>query len=473
MARQIEKRISMVVLVLIDLTKQPKKILFFCTATHLTALLTITTIWTTLAMPKRARKRQKLTRDEAVQPLGSKHLAALTDDASKDDEERRLESMLFGVPYVASSSSSKKKRGMEVEAGSVITDEEEPDAGADSKELEHMLDSDLFFIDNGVAPSSSDSTTAPDAGIREYHSDDEDDDDQGNSGYDTEEAEYIPQGEEGPEIVTEEHDQTTSAGDAQPRRKAPAWVDPDDANLQVSLTAHSRLRKLRDAPSEDTVSGPEYERKLRRQFERINPTPEWATKARRKLHSSKRRRSSASDSVVDETIEDILPDLLASTGGISAGKKPRVLTQGVISVDRLRDANQAAPAEDPRSPHRKHRQALKLFHVDGLTNPHAQTLHIPSLPITNAVFHPSGSSIFMTGPRPFYYTYDLQSGASHRLRVGFGGQHSRRLTKIPAWRPGRRGHIHLVDWRSGSAQVVGGLKANAAIKSLWWSRVQD
>ncbi|KAI6018885.1 WD40-repeat-containing domain protein [Pisolithus marmoratus] len=450
-------------------------------------------------MPKHTRKRQKLTRDEAVQPLGSKHLAALTDDASKDDEERRLESMLFGVPYVASSSSSKKKRGMEVEAGSVITDEEEPDTGADSKELEHMLDSDLFFIDDGVAPSSSDSTTVPDAGVREYHSDDEDDDDQENSGHDAEEVEYIPQGAEGPEIVTEEHDQTTSAGDAQPRRKAPAWVDPDDANLQVSLTAHSRLRKLRDAPSEDTVSGPEYERKLRRQFERINPTPEWATKARKKLHSSKRRRSSASDSDVDETIEDILPDLLASTGGISAGKKPRVLTQGVISVDRLRDANQAAPAEGEIKSVQFHPspqipvlltastdRRLKLFHVDGLTNPHAQTLHIPSLPITNAVFHPSGSSIFMTGPRPFYYTYDLQSGASHRSPRGlwgttFSSANQDTSMETCAFSPdgdilavaGRRGHIHLVDWRSGSAQVVGGLKANAAIKSLWWSRVQD
>ena len=38
---------------------------------------------------------------------------------------------------------------------------------------------------------------------------------------------------------------------------------------------------------------------------------------------------------------------------------------------------------------------------------------------------------------------------------------------------GRRGHIHLVDWRSGAAQVVAGLQANAAVKSLWWSRARD
>ena len=98
------------------------------------------------------------------------------------------------------------------------------------------------------------------------------------------------------------------------------------------------------------------------------------------------------------------------------------------------------------------------------------------------MFHPSGSSVLLTGPRPFYYTYDLQSGASHRSPRGlwgttFGANQDASMD-ICAFSPtgdvlavaGRRGHIHLVDWRSGAAQVVAGLKANAAIRSLWWSR---
>lgn len=35
---------------------------------------------------------------------------------------------------------------------------------------------------------------------------------------------------------------------------------------------------------------------------------------------------------------------------------------------------------------------------------------------------------------------------------------------------GRRGAVHLVDWKSGAGQVVGSLKMNAAIKGLWWAR---
>jgi U3 small nucleolar RNA-associated protein 18 len=35
---------------------------------------------------------------------------------------------------------------------------------------------------------------------------------------------------------------------------------------------------------------------------------------------------------------------------------------------------------------------------------------------------------------------------------------------------GRRGYVHLVDWKSGAGQVVGSLKMNAAVKSLWWAK---
>jgi len=35
---------------------------------------------------------------------------------------------------------------------------------------------------------------------------------------------------------------------------------------------------------------------------------------------------------------------------------------------------------------------------------------------------------------------------------------------------GRRGYVHLVDWRSGAAQVIGSVKMNSAVKSLWWTR---
>ena len=35
---------------------------------------------------------------------------------------------------------------------------------------------------------------------------------------------------------------------------------------------------------------------------------------------------------------------------------------------------------------------------------------------------------------------------------------------------GRRGYVHLIDWRSGAAQVVGSVKMNSGVQSLWWNR---
>ncbi|KAH7884117.1 WD40-repeat-containing domain protein [Phlebopus sp. FC_14] len=437
-------------------------------------------------MVKQPRKRQKTSKEEKLQPLGS-HTSI--DDTSKDDEERRLESMLFGVSYVPS---EKSKGGTTNDADAALISDEDA-VGMPLNELENMLDSDLFFIDDNAGASSNTATTLDETFISFDEGDEAETADQ-------EEA-HTQENAATSDAVDAEQDPAASSasGLRSGARKAPAWTDPDDANVQVSLTSNNRLRKLRDAPSEEIVGGREYERRLRRQFERINPTPEWASKARKKLRSSKRRRSSVSGSEPDDDVEDALPDILASTGGISTGKKTGVLTQGVISIERLRDANQAAPAEGEIKSLQFHPspqipvlltastdRRLRLFHVDGLTNPHAQTLHIPSLPLTNAVFHPSGSSILMTGPRPFYYTYDIQSGTSHRSPRGLWGTTFSSANRdggmeICAFSPtgdflavaGRRGYIHLVDWRSGTAQVITSLKANAAVRSLWWSRTAE
>ena len=193
----------------------------------------------------------------------------------------------------------------------------------------------LFFIDDNVG-SSSIKAPAFDEVSSAFNENDSD------AGMIAEDEPLPHEQKPSDDTATMVHNQDTLRPQT---RKAPAWVDPDDTNIQVSLASHTRLRKLRDAPAEDTVGGREYERRLRRQYEQINPTPEWASKARKKLHPKRGRPTSGSELEDEDEDEDIIPDLLASTGGISAGKKPNVLTPGIISVDRLRDANQAAPAE--------------------------------------------------------------------------------------------------------------------------------
>jgi len=85
-------------------------------------------------MVKASRKRQKTGKIQHEQvPLGAK--SALLDDASKDDEERRLESLLFGVPYAPG------KSGKEI---LVVSDEEADDGQLEGgREFENLLDSDV------------------------------------------------------------------------------------------------------------------------------------------------------------------------------------------------------------------------------------------------------------------------------------------------------------------------------------------
>jgi hypothetical protein len=87
-------------------------------------------------MGKHARKRQRKERPtESVVPLGT--AALLDDDADKDDEERRLESLLFGKPFV----SGRKTKVTAIEDSA----EEGDDADATAAELEGMLDSDVSY----------------------------------------------------------------------------------------------------------------------------------------------------------------------------------------------------------------------------------------------------------------------------------------------------------------------------------------
>jgi U3 small nucleolar RNA-associated protein 18 len=121
--------------------------------------------------------------------------------------------------------------------------------------------------------------------------------------------------------------------------------------------------------------------------------------------------------------------------------------------------------------------------------------------------------MLFSGPRPFFYTYDLQQGTSTMHRRGLwgsgeifddsavvsvgrrkrtggkGGAASRgSITSSTfthtAFSPctgsllavaGRGGVVHLVDWKSGAGQVVGSLTCTSGgggggggIQGLWW-----
>ncbi|WFD35669.1 U3 snoRNP protein [Malassezia cuniculi] len=289
-------------------------------------------------------------------------------------------------------------------------------------------------------------------------------------------------------------------------RKA-AWVDPDDERITVALAGREarapdgsakgtkRLRKLRTSAGETSVSGTEYQERLRAQFEKMHPRPLWAAPKEPAQSSS-------------------LQALLTRDGSLSSAKPAKgPLPPDRLLVERLRDANEAQGADTDSAAiehlefHPNARtnvlmtasrdRRVRLFHINGADNPLLESLHTADMPIKTAMFHPSGDTVLIGGPRPFLYAYNLRQGKVIRSspwrgvgrvvssvsgteadagaerdlsHVRFEPGARSRLVAIG----GRRGLVHLLDWGSEASSMSGGqrvgeLRMNAPLAGMAWA----
>jgi U3 small nucleolar RNA-associated protein 18 len=145
-----------------------------------------------------------------------------------------------------------------------------------------------------------------------------------------------------------------------------AWEDSDDDRVAVSLASVPRLRKLRKTEQEDVVSGKEYIRRLRQQFLRLNPAPEWVSyekgKAKKKRKKTKRDFSDEEVSSDDDNDEmDVDEDLstqplakllksadfLTNTNELQPRKR-RKLQPEIIRIQPLKDIAGEQPVSRPK-----------------------------------------------------------------------------------------------------------------------------
>ncbi|KAJ5721112.1 uncharacterized protein N7483_009046 [Penicillium malachiteum] len=312
----------------------------------------------------------------------------------KDEAEKKLERMLFGDDegfMGALKSQQERAAGMQL---TLLSDDEsgsggEGDEDDENENIEDMSDADLFFLDSGVVPETTD---------------------------------VIPSAE--------------TPSDEEDEESAPAiWHDSDDENLAVSLSSHARLRKLRVAESEDVISGKEYIRRLRRQFQRMQPTPDWANP---ELAAKRRKTGSDAESGAEEIDSDDeagylsmqpLAKLLQNTTDLtriednarSGGK--RKLRQEVLDIQRLKDVGKAQPSSIDSLTFHPHyplllssgpASTLFMHHISPSApapNPLLTSLHIKNTPIhTSAFAPPGGNKIFASGRRRYFHIWDLDTG---------------------------------------------------------------
>ncbi|KAJ9199581.1 hypothetical protein DTO164E3_4466 [Paecilomyces variotii] len=323
----------------------------------------------------------------------------------KDETEEKLERLLFGDDAGFHEALKSHRTPGTMDLVLQADSDEEEGEGEEEGGLDDVADADLFFLDSGtadVAGSHGDvAMTLAEDGEKE-----------------------------------EEEEEITPA----------AWHDSDDERLTISLASEQRLRKLRNTEAEDLVSGKEYIRRLRRQFERLHPTPEWAVPER----STKRRKtingdeddSDASSGVDDMDTSDEeaemtmqpLAKLLQNAGDLvmnedntkTGGK--RKLRQEVIDIQRLKDVGANQPSSiDSLSFHPHYplllssgpASTLFLHHISPdapIPNPLLTSLHIRRTPLhTSAFAPPTGNKIFASGRRRYFHIWDLNTGKIEKV----------------------------------------------------------
>ncbi|KAL8762499.1 MAG: hypothetical protein Q9184_001499 [Pyrenodesmia sp. 2 TL-2023] len=238
-----------------------------------------------------------------------------------------------------------------------------------------------------------------------------------------------------------------------------AWHDSDDERIAVSLASNPRLRKLRDYEGEDLIGGREYTKRLRAQYERLYPTPKWASPVDVKKICSKNvgrhfrvsqdlSQTSGSDREMSVHSEDMsAPPLASLLKQPGAFFQPNQLTPRgkkkfrpeVIDIQRTKDVGTAQPSAITSLDFHPHHPLLLssgpastmfLHHISPRPtnpNPLLTSLHIQFTPITTSSFRPpSGSKILFAGRRRYFHSWDLSSGKIEKVSRVYGHQNDQK-----------------------------------------------
>lgn len=142
--------------------------------------------------------------------------------------------------------------------------------------------------------------------------------------------------------------------------------------------------------------------------------------------------SDAAEDEHEDEDEDDEEALLRSAGGVVAsagadGGSSGPLPAGHLSISRVRDANRAEPSKAVVQAAAFHHSAgavlltggldrkLRFFAIDGKRNPKVASVMFPDLPIASAGWSHDGNEVFVSGRRPFFYSYDVAGGAATRV----------------------------------------------------------
>ncbi|KAL9041172.1 MAG: hypothetical protein Q9180_001457 [Flavoplaca navasiana] len=305
------------------------------------------------------------------------------------------------------------------------------------------------------------------------------------------------------------------AGDSADEPEA-VWHDSDDDRIVVSLQANPRLRKLRIYEDEDLVNGRQYTKRLRRQFELLNPVPLWVgqSRAKRKTDndldhhnnntafpdsdpdtSSEGEMSVDSDQLSAPPLAKLLQQpgaLLSSETDTPRGK--RKLRPEVIDMQRTKDVGVAQPSAitslqfhpvQPLLISSGPASTVFMHHVAPQPpnpNPLLTSLHIHSTPLFTTVFQPpDGSKILFAGRRRYFHSWNLSTGRVDKISRLYGPRSEQKsmerfkISPCGRWmglvgsRRRGAGLINVLDARTSQWIAEVHVESNGGVADFeWW-----
>lgn len=318
----------------------------------------------------------------------------------KDEEELYLEKLVFGDQEGFENNLKKLDNLYDYSSDEQEGDSDkffrDTDSDSEDEGMENVQDADLFYIDDGEGEKNDD------------------------------------------DMEIDEMENSDSEADSE-AEESDAWEDSDDERLNISLTSSDKLKKLRKTETDSSINGKSYITRLRSQFEKIYPRPEWIDEIdEEKEDDSDMELDDEEVSNQDNDTNAILKILSTSQKFIKT-KQLKLISPTNISITRLKDANYQKPSKSAiqsLSFHPNHPllltggfdRTLRIYYIDGKINQFVTSLHLRNSPISSCQFAPAapGQSdleknlIFAGGRRRYMNKWDLNNGQVEKISRLYG-----------------------------------------------------
>ncbi|AET40656.1 Utp18p Ecym_6275 [Eremothecium cymbalariae DBVPG len=208
------------------------------------------------------------------------------------------------------------------------------------------------------------------------------------------------------------------------------WSDSDDERLVIDINQTKRTKKLRKTYLDKEINSKQYVQRLRLQFEKIYPRPQWAEYEDDPSDANSEDDDDEGQQLASGNI-DALNNVLQSTYTYKDTSN-RLLPPKTLDITRLKDANVSHPSKSsiqslsfhPTKPlllTGGYDRSLRIYHIDGKSNNIVSSVYLKGTPVQTCKFYASPDlnqqMILTAGRRRYMHCWDLSNTRNQTVRI--------------------------------------------------------